>query len=97
IAAAWEERGLVPQGPADRRALLRRLTLDLIGVPPTRAQQEAFVADTAPDALEKVVDRLLNSPRYGERWGRHWMDIWRYSDWWGLGQEVRNSQKHMWH
>jgi Protein of unknown function (DUF1553)/Protein of unknown function (DUF1549)/Planctomycete cytochrome C len=97
IAAAWETRNLVPQSLADRRTLLRRVTLDLVGLPPTRAEQEAFLADTAPDALEKVVDRLLASPQYGERWARHWMDVWRYSDWWGLGQEVRSSQKHMWH
>src|SRR5437660_749642 len=55
--------------------------------------------DSGPsaDAYEKVVERLLASPQYGERWGRHWMDVWRYSDWWGLGAEVRNSQKHVWH
>ncbi len=58
---------------------------------------QAFLADRSPDAYEKVVDRLLASPQYGERWGRHWMDIWRYSDWWGLGAELRNSQKHIWH
>ncbi len=97
LAAEWEKRGLTPQPPADRRLLLRRVYLDLIGLPPGREEQAAFLADTAPDAYEKVVDRLLADPRYGERWGRHWMDVWRYSDWWGLGQEVRNSQKHMWH
>ena len=52
---------------------------------------------TRPRPYDKVVTRLLASPQYGERWGRHWMDIWRYSDWWGLGAEVRNSQKHIWH
>ncbi len=83
---------------ADRtRTVLRRVYLDLIGFPPTHAEQSAFLADTSADAYEKVVDRLLASPQYGERWGRHWMDIWRYSDWWGLGAEVSNSQKHMWH
>jgi hypothetical protein len=97
IAAEQDRRGLVPQPPADRRTLLRRVYLDLIGLPPTRVEQAAFLADPAPDAYEKVVDRLLASPQYGERWGRHWMDIWRYSDWWGLGAEVRNSQKHIWH
>jgi hypothetical protein len=66
-------------------------------LPPTREELAAFAADNAPDAYERVVDRLLDSPQYGERWGRHWMDIWRYSDWWGLGDEVRNSQKHIWH
>ena len=51
----------------------------------------------SPDAYEKVVDRLLASPRYGERWGRHWMDVWRYSDWAGWGKQVRDSQPHIWH
>jgi hypothetical protein len=97
LAAEWEKHGLTPQPPADRRLLLRRLYLDLVGLPPTREELAAFAADPAPDAYEKVVDRLLASPQYGERWGRHWMDVWRYSDWWGLGAEVRNSQKHIWH
>lgn len=100
IAAEWEKRGLRPQPLADNRLLLRRVYLDLIGLPPTRAEFNAFAKeyDAKPQvALEAVVDRLLASPHYGERWGRHWMDIWRYSDWWGLGQEVRNSQKHIWH
>ncbi len=97
IAAEHQRHGLVPQPPADKRLLLRRVYLDLIGLPPSRAETEIFVADRSPDAYERVVDRLLESPRYGERWGRHWMDIWRYSDWWGLGAEVRNSQKHIWH
>ena len=97
LAAERDKHGLTPQPPADKYTLLRRVYLDLIGVPPTREELAAFVADTSPDAYEKVVDRLLASPQYGERWGRHWMDIWRYSDWWGLGAEVRNSQKHMWH
>jgi hypothetical protein len=97
ISAEHERRGLVPQGPADKGILLRRVYVDLIGLPPTREELQAFVNDQAPDAYERVVDRLLASPQYGERWGRHWMDIWRYSDWWGLGAELRNSQKHMWH
>jgi mono/diheme cytochrome c family protein len=97
LAPEWGKRGLVPQPPADRRLLLRRVYLDLIGLPPTLAEQEAFLADGSPDAYEKVVERLLARPQYGERWGRHWMDVWRYSDWWGLGAEVRNSQKHIWH
>jgi hypothetical protein len=97
IAAEHEKRGLTPQGPAERGLLLRRVYLDLTGLPPTREQMQAFLADQAPDAYEKVVDRLLASPQYGERWGRHWMDIWRYSDWWGLGAELRNSQRHIHH
>jgi mono/diheme cytochrome c family protein len=97
LAAERDKHGLTPQPAADRYTLLRRVTLDLIGLPPTPDELTAFAADTSPDAYEKVVDRLLASPQYGERWGRHWMDVWRYSDWWGLGAEVRNSQKHIWH
>jgi len=97
IAESHEKQGLVPQPEVDKRLLLRRVYLDLIGLPPTQQETEAFLSDASTDAYEKVVDRLLASPQYGERWGRHWMDIWRYSDWWGLGAEMRNSQKHMWH
>jgi len=97
IEAKWKEHGLAPVGPADKRILLRRDYLDLIGLPPTHEQTEAFLKDTSADAYEKVVDALLASPQYGERWGRHFLDIWRYSDWWGLGAELRNSQKHIWH
>ena len=88
VAAEWQKRGLAPVGAADKRVLLRRVYLDLIGLPPTAEQTDAFLKDTTPDAYEKVVDQLLASPQYGERWGRHFLDIWRYSDWWGLG---RNS------
>ena len=77
--------------------LLRRLYLDLTGLPPTPDEQHAFLADRSDDAYEQVVDRLLASPRYGERWGRHWMDVWRYSDWAGWGKQVRDSQPHIWH
>ena len=97
IAAAHQQHALTPQPEADKRTWLRRVSIDLIGLPPTLAEQEAFLADTSIDAFDKVVTRLLDSPHYGERWGRHWMDIWRYSDWWGLGADIRNSQKHIWH
>ena len=97
IAAEWTKRNLKPVAPADRRILLRRVYLDLIGLPPTAAQIDAFLKDPSPTAYEAVVDQLLASPQYGERWGRHFLDIWRYSDWWGLGAELRNSQKHIWH
>lgn len=97
IAAEHQTRGIVPQPAADKRVWLRRVTLDLVGLPPTRQEQDAFLADNSNDAYDRIVTRLLDSPQYGERWGRHWMDIWRYSDWWGLGAEVRNSQKHIWH
>jgi len=97
IALEHQERGLTAQQPADKRVWLRRASLDLIGLPPTREELDAFAADDSAGAYDHVVTRLLASPQYGERWGRHWMDIWRYSDWWGLGAEVRNSQKHIWH
>ena len=97
IGIEQRKRGLAPQPPADKRVWLRRVSLDLVGLPPTPEELEMFVADDTPGAYDKVVTRLLESPHHGERWGRHWMDIWRYSDWWGLGAEVRNSQKHIWH
>ena len=75
-----EAKGLHPVAPADRRALIRRVTFDLIGLPPTPEEVDAFVADGAPEAFAKVVDRLLASPHYGERWGRHWLDVARYGE-----------------
>ncbi len=138
LAAEHEKRGLTPVGPAPRHVLLRRVYLDLTGLPPTPAEIAAFekaweewektrgikgpsdqategsdpkpetrnptLADSAgsapytlnPTPYTLLVDRLLASPRYGERWGRHWMDVWRYSDWYGYGNELRNSQKHIW-
>ncbi|MBT5846317.1 MAG: DUF1553 domain-containing protein [Verrucomicrobiales bacterium] len=83
--------GLKTQPEAERTILIRRLYLDLIGLPPTRAQ----LADQRP--WNEIVDELLNNPQHGERWARHWMDIWRYADWYGLGAQLRNSQKHIWH
>jgi mono/diheme cytochrome c family protein len=72
--------GLSPAAEADRRTLLRRATYDLIGLPPTADELDAFVSDPSPDAYEKVVDRLLASPRYGERWARHWLDLVRFAE-----------------
>jgi hypothetical protein len=97
LADQHQARKLVPQPEASRAVLLRRLYLDLIGLPPSLADLTAFENDRSPDWYERVVDRLLDDPRHGERWARHWMDVWRYSDWWGLGNELRNSQKHIWH
>ncbi|MDA1054389.1 MAG: DUF1553 domain-containing protein [Planctomycetota bacterium] len=97
IAREHQKHGLTPQSAADKRVWLRRVSLDLIGLPPTPEEVAAFLADQSMEAHDRVVTRLLDSPQYGQRWGRHWMDIWRYSDWWGLGAEVRNSQKHIWH
>ena len=96
LAADHARLGLKPLGAADKSLQLRRVYLDLIGLPPTRAELHAYLADASADAYEKVVDRLLASPRYGERWGRHWMDVWRYSDWAGYGMEIRDSQRHIW-
>ena len=96
IAARHEELKLTPVGEAPGHLLLRRVYLDLIGLPPTPEQLQAFLSDTSPDAYEQAVNELLKSPHYGERWGRHWMDVWRYSDWDGYGQEVRESKPHIW-
>jgi len=72
--------GTHPAATADRRTLIRRVTFDLLGLPPAADEVDAFVADSAPDAWERLIDRLLASPRYGERWGRHWLDLARYAD-----------------
>jgi len=77
---AMTKKGLTPVGPADRRTLIRRVYLDVLGLPPTPAEVEAFVADRSADAWLRLVDRLLASPHYGERWARHWMDLVRYAD-----------------
>jgi hypothetical protein len=80
LLAKQHGNGLAPVGPADRQILLRRVTFDLTGLPPTLEEQDAFLADHSPVAWAKMVDRLLGSPRYGERWGRHWLDVVRYAD-----------------
>jgi hypothetical protein len=80
ILAKLEDKGLAPATPADRRTLLRRLYFDLIGLPPSPEETEAFLHDASLDAVEKVVDRLLSSPHFGERWGRHWLDLMRYAE-----------------
>ncbi|WP_165219700.1 PSD1 and planctomycete cytochrome C domain-containing protein [Aquisphaera insulae] len=80
ILARLEEKGLRPSPQADKRTLLRRVTFDLIGLPPTPEEVEAFVRDESPEAFARVVDRLLASPHYGERWGRHWLDVARYGE-----------------
>ncbi len=94
VLAALEAKGLAPAPPADKRTLLRRVTFDLTGLPPTVAETEAFVADTRPDALATVVDRLLASPRYGERWGRRWLDLARYAD--SNGMDENMAMAHAW-
>jgi hypothetical protein len=80
IAANLREQGLSPVGPAARRALIRRVTFDLIGLPATPVEVEEFAGDASGVAYEKLIDRLLASPHYGERWGRHWLDVARYAD-----------------
>jgi hypothetical protein len=80
ILARLERQGLTPVEPADKRTLIRRVTFDLTGLPPTPWEIDAFLADDAPTAFTKLVDRLLASPAYGERWGRHWLDVVRYAD-----------------
>ncbi|MEO2091235.1 MAG: DUF1553 domain-containing protein, partial [Gemmataceae bacterium] len=80
ITATLKEKGLTPSAPADKRTLARRLSFDLIGLPPTPEQIAAFEKDTSPDAYEKLVDELLASPRYGERWARHWLDVVHYGE-----------------
>lgn len=88
ILAALENRGLEPAPRATKRDLIRRVTYDLVGLPPTPEQVDAFLADDSPEALSRVVDRLLASPRYGERWGRHWLDLARYADSNGMDENV---------
>jgi hypothetical protein len=80
VLARLEAAGLSPSPPADRRTLLRRASFDVLGLPPTWEEVQAFIQDPAPDAWERAVERLLASPHYGERWGRHWLDVARYAD-----------------
>ena len=80
VLARLEKENLKPSPEAGKVTLLRRLSLDLIGLPPTIAEVDAFLADQSTDAYQKQVERLLKSPHYGERWGRHWMDAARYAD-----------------
>ena len=88
ILARLEKEGLAPSPEADRHALIRRVSLDLTGLPPTPQEVKAFVEDKSPDAYEKLVDRLLASPAYGERWARMWMDLARYADSSGHGSDL---------
>ncbi len=92
------QEGVSPRPIASKHVLLRRVYLDLIGLPPTPEELRAFLANKSDDAYQQVVERLLNDPRYGERWGRHWMDIWRYSDWYGRRHvpDVWNSAPQVW-
>jgi hypothetical protein len=97
LGALHRRIGLTPRPRAEKAELFRRVALDLTGLAPSRDAMRAFLADPAPDAYEKAVDRLLASPQFGERWGRHWMDVWRYSDWDGFAAEIRESRPFIWH
>ena len=96
VRARQQTAGVTAVGLAPKEVLLRRVTLDLLGLPPTRAELDAFLADDSPAAYERVVDQLLARPEYAQRWARHWMDVWRYSDWDGYADEVRESQPNIW-
>jgi hypothetical protein len=89
VLAKLEEKNLKPAPPADKVTLIRRATLDLTGLLPTPEEVQSFVGDNSPDAFAKVVDRLLSSPRYGERWARHWLDLARYADSEGFKSDER--------
>ena len=94
ILAKLEARSLKPAPRADKTALLRRATFDLTGLPPTEKEIADFLADKSPDAFQTVVERLLASPRYGERWGRHWLDVARYAD--SSGNDEDHRYPHSW-
>lgn len=91
ILAELTNQGLTAAPQADKRTLIRRATFDLIGLPPTTEEVEAFLADHSPDAFARVVDRLLSSEHYGERWGRHWLDVARYADSNGLDENIAHG------
>ncbi len=94
VAVKHRELGVTPAGEADRRTLIRRLSLDLLGLPPNRDDVEEFVADTRSDAYEQLVDRLLASPAHGERWARHWLDVARWAE--SEGYESNHSRPFAW-
>ncbi len=94
LLAAMRERGLSPSPPAAKRTLARRVTYDLTGLPPTPEELDAFLRDDAPDAYERLVDRLLASPAYGERWARHWMDVIRFGE--SHGYEQNHLRPNAW-
>ncbi len=94
VLAKLEEKGMTPAQPADKRTLLRRICFDLTGLPPTPEQLQAFLADQSPVAYERVVDQLLASPRYGERWARHWMDVVHYAE--SHGNDQDRERKNAW-
>ncbi|TLD70948.1 DUF1549 domain-containing protein [Phragmitibacter flavus] len=94
LLSSLEEKNLKPVNDADRLTLLRRVTFDLTGLPPTPQEVTAFFKDTSPDAFKKVVDRLLDSHHFGERWGRHWLDVSRYAE--STGKDINLAYPHAW-
>lgn len=94
VFAKMQEKGLRPSPPADRRTLIRRATFDLLGLPPSPEDLEAFVADPRPEAYERLIDGLLASPHYGERWGRHWLDVARFGE--SHGYEPNHLRDRAW-
>ena len=98
IAVQRDANGITAMPPTDKATLLRRVYLDLTGLPPSAEDLQAFLHEESPDAYEHIVDKLLESPQHGERWGRHWMDVWRYSDWYGRRSvpDVMNSYAMIW-
>jgi hypothetical protein len=94
ILAKLEGKGLKPVGDANRATLVRRLYFDLIGLPPSPAQARSCIDDPAPDTVANLVDRLLASPRFGERWGRHWLDVVRFAE--SSGREFNFTYPHAW-
>jgi hypothetical protein len=94
VLSRLEEKNITPAPEADKRTLIRRASYDLIGLPPTQAEIDIFLKDTSPIAYEKLVDRLLASPHYGERWGRHWLDVARYAD--SVNDSVNAGQRFPW-
>ncbi|MBX7073535.1 MAG: PSD1 and planctomycete cytochrome C domain-containing protein [Pirellulales bacterium] len=96
LLARLESAGVAPNPPADKRTLLRRVTFDLIGLPPTPDEIQSFLADESPQAYEQVVERLLASPHYGERWGRHWLDLVRYAETYGheFDRDIPNAYRY---
>jgi hypothetical protein len=94
LLAQLEAKGLHPVGDADKRTLIRRITFDLTGLPPTPQEVDLFVHDASPKAFETVVDRLLALPQFGERWGRHWLDVARYAE--TTGRTSNFNYPHAW-
>ena len=94
ILAKQKQLGLTPAPKADRRTLIRRVFYTLIGLPPTQEEMEQLINDNRPDAWELLIDNLLNRPQYGERWGRHWLDVVRYAD--TSGYERDQTKAHSW-